>query len=55
MPTREDLISLARRSLAETRHLEEVVDRARELLIDAVYGALSAEEEPGAHLVEARS
>ncbi len=55
MPTREDLISLARRSLAETRHLEEVVDRARELLIDAVCGGLAAEEKAGAHPAAAGS
>ena len=45
IPTREDFISLARRSLAETRHLEEVVDRARIMLIDAVCAALVTEGE----------
>ena len=45
MPTREDIIEVARRSLAETRHLEEVVDRARDLLIEAVCSALTSEED----------
>ena len=40
MPTREDILRLARRSLAETCHIDEVVDRARALLIDAVCAAL---------------
>ncbi len=44
MPTREDVVSLARRTLAETRHLEEVVDRARAMLMDAVCAALAAQE-----------
>ena len=43
MPTREEFIGLARRSLAETRHLEEIVDRARIMLIDAVCAALTTE------------
>ena len=45
MPTREDFVSLAQRTLAETRHLEEVVDRARVMLIDAVCDALEAKEQ----------
>ena len=44
MPTREDVVSLARRTLAETRHLEEVVDRAWAMLIDAVCAVLAANE-----------
>ena len=49
LPTREDVLRLARRSLAETRHLEEVVDRARVMLIDAVCSRLAADEtgQPG--------
>ena len=44
MPTREDVAGLARRTLAETRHLEEVVDRARAMLMDAVCAALAAQD-----------
>ncbi len=43
MPTREEVIELARRSLAESRHLDEVVDHARVKLMDAVCQALATD------------
>ena len=46
MPTREEVVRLARRTLAETRHLEEVVDRARALLAEAVCAAFAALDVP---------